>query len=139
MRRLFWVGVGAVASVVVVERVRRAARQYTPAAVSEQLTSVGRRTTSALHEARVRFDTARTAREQELVQNLLVTPAGGDAGAVFGRARAGGLPGATALTPPGDSAPSLEAGPGVPRIAGAQRSPRTPTGRVDAGEPLYDF
>lgn len=141
MRRLFWVGVGAVASVVAVERIRRAARHYTPAAVSQQLTSVGERATSALHEALVRFDTARAAREQELVAALLVTPTGGDADAVFGRKRSGALPPgseagrmprAVAASPPGT-------GPDVPPGGGASPSSRAPTGRVDAGEPLYDF
>lgn len=118
MRRLFWVGVGAVVSVVVVERVRRAARQYTPAAVSGHLGNLGHRTTSVLLDARTRFDTARAAREQELVTALLVTPTGGDADAVLRRG-----PAAADLAP------------------GAQdsRSRPAPVARVDRDEPLYDF
>lgn len=79
MRRLVWMGVGAVGAAVVAARVRRAARRFTPDGVAEQVEAVGRRTTSALREAVEEFRTARTAREHELVTALLVEPAAGPA------------------------------------------------------------
>jgi len=77
MRRLLWMGVGAVGAAVVAARVRRAARRLTPDDVAEQVEAVGRRTASALREAVEEFRTARTAREHELVTALLVEPAAG--------------------------------------------------------------
>ncbi len=40
MSRVLWIGVGAVAGVLVVRRGRRVVRQYTPAGVSDSLASV---------------------------------------------------------------------------------------------------
>ena len=85
MRRLFWVGVGAVGAVVAVERVRRAARRYTPAGVGDQVKVAGRATSSALLDAVGQLKAAMAHRERELVDTLLLTPEAGDAGAVFGR------------------------------------------------------
>jgi hypothetical protein len=77
MRRLFWVGVGAVGTVVVAQRVRQAARRFTPEGVAEQAVDAGRRTGTALREAVVEFRVARAERESELVTALLVEPEGG--------------------------------------------------------------
>lgn len=85
MRRLFWVGVGAVGAVVVAQRVRRAVRTLATEAVADRVEAAGQRTTTALHDAVGQFRTARAARERELVEALLVTPEGGDPDAVFRR------------------------------------------------------
>ena len=85
MARLFWVALGAAGAVVAAERTRRLARRYTPAGVSEQVEAVGRRTTGALQDAFTEFRSAMATREKDLVATLLVTPEGGDAGAVLRR------------------------------------------------------
>ena len=118
MARLVWMGLGAVGAVVAAERVRRAARRYTPAAVTEQVGAVRQRTSSALGEALATFHAARARREADLAASLLVTPEGGDPHAVLRR---------------GD------------RTAGTERTTTgtgaTPTGRhaADDDEPLYEF
>lgn len=116
MRRLFWVGVGAVGAVLAARRVEQAVRRYTPAGVAEQVEQAGRRTEDAARGVLARFAEARAERERDLVATLLVTPEGGDPGAVLpGRRRA---------------------------AAAEQDAPRPsarPAGRVDDDEPLYDF
>lgn len=77
MRRLFWMGVGAVGAVVVAQRVRQTAHRFTPEGVAEQAVDAGRRTGAALHEALADFRAARAERERDLVTALLVEPAGG--------------------------------------------------------------
>jgi hypothetical protein len=76
MRRLFWAGVGAVGAVVVARRARRMANRL-PDAVADQVEEAGRRASTALRAAVDEFRAARTARETELVEALLVEPAGG--------------------------------------------------------------
>ena len=112
MRRLFWVGVGAIGAVVVARRVRQTIHRFTPEGVAEQVGDVGARTTTALRGAVDEFRTARAERERELVTALLVTPEGGEY--VRRRDR---VPDERASTP-----------------AGAW-----PSGRVDDDEPLYEF
>ncbi|MBO1750462.1 hypothetical protein J4G33_01440 [Actinotalea sp. BY-33] len=90
MRRLFWVGVGATGAVLLARRLERAARRYSPAGLADQVEAAGDATSSALRDAATRFRTARATREAELVDQLLVTPESGDAGAVFGRGRTSG-------------------------------------------------
>ncbi|NCT90877.1 hypothetical protein GXB85_07940 [Cellulomonas sp. APG4] len=116
MRRLFWVGVGAVGAVLAARRLEQTVRRYTPAGVAEQVEQAGRRTEDAARGVLTRFAAARAERERELVETLLVTPEGGDPGAV--------LPGRRRAAAAGDDA------------AG---SPARPAGRVDDDEPLYDF
>ena len=77
MRRLFWMGVGAVGAAVVAQRVRQTARRFTPGGVAEQAADAGRRTGVALQEAIGEFRAARAERERELVTALLVEPEGG--------------------------------------------------------------
>lgn len=136
MRRLFWVAVGATGAVLVVGRVRRAARRYTPEGLAEQVDKAGRRASSTLREAVGRFGAARREREQELVSTLLVTPEEGDASAVFGRGRHAASP-----DRPGDAGARRDADrPGEaehPDAAGRRRA--GPPGRVDLDEPLNDF
>ena len=111
MRRLFWMGVGAVGAVVVVRRFKQAARRFTPEGVAEQVGEVGARTTTALRGAVDEFRTARAERERDLVTALLVTPEGGEY--VRRRDRVH------------DERPP---------------APRSwPSGRVDDDEPLYEF
>lgn len=145
MARLFWAGIGAVAAVVGVERVRRAARRYTPPALTEGLGTARRRTSSALGDALGAFGHARTAREKDLVAALLVTP-GGDAGAVLRRPRAAHREdpwaahdaadrGGTAVartTGRTDRAGSTALSPGAGRRA-------VPPGRVDDADTTADF
>jgi hypothetical protein len=111
MRRLIWVGVGAVGAVVVVRRLKQAVRRFTPEGVAEQVEDVGARTTSALRAAAEEFRTARAERERDLVAALLVTPEGGQYVRRRDRVR--------------DEPPP---------------TPRSwPSGRVDDDEPLYEF
>ena len=139
MRRLFWVGVGAVGAVVAVDRLRKAARRYTPAGVSDRAEDVGRRTTSALRGAVEEFRTAKGQRERDLVATLLVTPEGGDA--------ASGLDGMSGRRrshdrDPDFTAPAYNTPTGTDDPAGGKPPPgsrRRPTGRVDDDEPLFDF
>jgi len=77
MRRLFWMGVGAAGAIVAAQRLRQAARRFTPEGVAEQAADAGRRTGAALQEAIVEFRAARAERERELVEALLVEPEGG--------------------------------------------------------------
>lgn len=120
MRRLFWVGVGAVGAVAVARRLEQVARRYTPAGVAEQLEEVGRRTEDTTRGVLARFTEARSERERDLVAQLLVTPEGGDASAVLRRRRGG-----TDEPAWDDDAPA--------------GSVRRPAGRVDTDEPLYEF
>lgn len=132
MRRLFWVGVGAVGAVVTVDRLRKAARRYTPAGVSERAADTGRRTTSALRGTLDQFRSAMDEREKDLVATLLVTPEGGDAGAALdglGRRRRSHDPDPDFTDPPYNTpADTTDHGP-----------TRRPVGRVDDDDPLYDF
>lgn len=121
MARLVWVALGAAGAVVAAEKARRVARRYTPAGVSEQVEAVGRRTSGALQEAVAELRSAMAAREQELVTTLLVTPEGGDAGAVR-RRRA---------TRDDDEWPAE-------RVSEPRHRSR-PRGRVDDDDPPYDF
>lgn len=77
MRRLLWMGVGAVVAGVAARRVRQTAQRFTPEGVADQVTAVGSRTAGALRDAVAEFRTACTARERELVTALLVEPEGG--------------------------------------------------------------
>lgn len=77
MRRLFWVGVGAVGAVVVGQRLRQVAHRLSPDGVAEQAVDAGRRTGTAVRDAVAQFRTARAEREAELVTALLVDPEGG--------------------------------------------------------------
>ena len=110
MRRLFWVGVGAVGTVVLARRIRTVAHRYAPAAVTDQVQAAGRATTGALQEAAQTLRTAMAQREKDLVSQLLVTPEAGDPGA-FRRTAAVAEDGVVVRPP----------------------------GRVDDDEPLYDF
>ncbi|WP_024288227.1 hypothetical protein [Cellulomonas sp. KRMCY2] len=139
MRRLFWVGVGAVGAVVAVDRLRTAVRRYTPAGVSDRAEDVGRRTTSALRGAVEQFRSAKDQRERDLVATLLVTPEGGDAAAGLD-----GLSGRRRRHDPDPdfTAPAYNTPSGTDELADAEQSPgtrRRPAGRVDDDEPLYDF
>jgi hypothetical protein len=109
MRRLFWVGVGAVGAVVVAQRFRQAVRRFTPEGVAEQVEEVGARTTTALQGAAREFRSARAERERDLIAALLVTP---EADYVPRRRSRDDRP--------------------VP-------SDVRPSGRVDEDEPLYEF
>lgn len=122
MRRLFWMGLGAAGAVIAAERLRRTARRYTPAGVSERVEAAGQRTSTALHDAVDVFNAAREQREKDLVATLLVTPEGGDPNAVLRRR------GKHADDDAPRSAPS----------GGTSRASR-PSGRVDDDDPLYDF
>ena len=80
MRRLFWVGVGAVGAVVVAQRARTAVKKLPDTvteAVATQVEQAGRRASSALQDAVEAFRVARAEREAELVAALLVEPEGG--------------------------------------------------------------
>lgn len=80
MRRLFWMGVGAVGAVVLAQRARSAVRslpETVTGAVTAQVGQAGQRASSAMRDAVGTFRTARTEREAELVAALLVEPAGG--------------------------------------------------------------
>lgn len=77
MRRLFWMGVGAVGTIVVAQRVRRQAQRFTPDGVAGQAVEAGRRTGRAVQEAVGEFRAAATERERDLVTALLVEPEGG--------------------------------------------------------------
>lgn len=80
MRRLFWMGVGAVGAVVLLRRARRAAENL-PATVTNavvaQADQARARVSSAASEALSAFRSARAERESELVEALLVEPEGG--------------------------------------------------------------
>ena len=122
MARLFWVALGAAGAVVAAEKARRVARRYTPAGVTEQVEAVGRRTTGALQDAVAELRTAMAAREKELVATLLVTPEGGDAGAVLRR---------RAARDDDDAWPAE-------RVSEPPYRSR-PRGRVDDDDPAFDF
>lgn len=80
MRRLFWMGVGAVGAVVLAQRARGAVQRLPETvtdAVTTQVGQVGQRASAALRDAVGTFRVARTERESELVAALLVEPEGG--------------------------------------------------------------
>ena len=118
MRRLFWMGVGAAGTVIAARRLRAAWHRYTPEGVAEQVEAAGLGAVAVTRSAVDRFKDAFDTRQRELVDQLLVTPEGGDPSAVFAR-RGGAAP------VPGSDRPTA--------------SPARPTGRVDEDEPLYDF
>jgi len=76
MRRLFWMGVGAVGAVVVAQRARSALTRLPDAVTSRvaQAGRAGRWTSSTLRETVAAFRAARTEREAELVAALLAEP-----------------------------------------------------------------
>lgn len=75
IRRLFWVGVGVTITVVAVRQGRRVVARYTPEAVADRASELGRtasrRTGTFLSSFRTEFGAARDAREAELVAALL--------------------------------------------------------------------
>ncbi|GAB3083035.1 hypothetical protein [Isoptericola nanjingensis] len=75
MRRLFWVGVGVVVTVVVVQRGRKIVAQYAPEAVVDRAEraaqDAGRRAETFVATFRREFTQARSAREAELTAALL--------------------------------------------------------------------
>lgn len=75
IRRLFWVGVGVTITVVVIRQGRRVVARYTPEAVADRASRLGRaasrRTGTFLSSFRSEFGAARKAREAELVAALL--------------------------------------------------------------------
>lgn len=75
IRRLFWVGVGVTITVVVIRQGRRVVARYTPEAVADRASALGRtasrRTGTFVTSFRQEFGTAREAREAELVAALL--------------------------------------------------------------------
>ncbi|QAY71107.1 hypothetical protein [Xylanimonas protaetiae] len=75
MRRLFWVGVGVAATVVVYRKGRKVVRQYLPSSVAERAEKAahdaGERATGFLAEFRETFGEARARREAELTAALL--------------------------------------------------------------------
>ncbi|MFF2451261.1 hypothetical protein [Isoptericola sp. NPDC058082] len=75
MRRLFWVGVGVVVTVVVVQRGRKIVAQYAPEAVVDRAEraaqDAGRRAETFVATFRREFSQARSAREAELTAALL--------------------------------------------------------------------
>jgi hypothetical protein len=125
MRRLFWVGVGVVATVVVVRRGRKVLARYAPEAVVDRAEraaqDAGRRAETFLGAFRTEFVAARDRREAELTAALLAEgqPApddvrasglrpddvfGGRAGAPARHAARPDLRGATPGRAPGDRA-----------------------------------
>ena len=70
MKRLFWVGVGAAITVVVIRRSRAFVDAHTPDGVT-QAVGVARGLGSAVREARSEFTTGRAEREAELRAGLL--------------------------------------------------------------------
>nr|WP_216645663.1 hypothetical protein [Isoptericola halotolerans] len=72
---MFWVGVGVTITVVVIRQGRRVVARYTPEAVTERASELGRtasrRTGTFLSSFRGEFTAARDAREAELVAALL--------------------------------------------------------------------
>jgi post-segregation antitoxin (ccd killing protein) len=80
MRRLFWMGVGAAGAVWVARRAKRAMTalpETVTTAVAQQAGQARVRVSGAASEALAAFRAARTERESELVEALLVEPAGG--------------------------------------------------------------
>ncbi|MCL2594956.1 MAG: hypothetical protein FWD83_05500 [Promicromonosporaceae bacterium] len=75
MRRLFWIGVGAVTTIVVYRKGRQVYQRYVPSAVAERVQQGARdasgRAGVALAEFRTTFSQARAAREAELIAALL--------------------------------------------------------------------
>ncbi len=121
MRRLFWVGVGVVVTVVVVQRGRKIVAQYAPEAVVDRAEraaqDAGRRAETFVATFRREFSQARSAREAELTAALLAEgqPDPDDV-------RASGLR-------PGD----LRGGPGRARHAAPERHP-DPEAEIAADE-----
>lgn len=74
IRRLFWVGVGVAATVVVIHKGRQVVARYTPEAVSERavaaVSGAGARLSTAAHTFRSEFATARAEREAQLMASL---------------------------------------------------------------------
>jgi hypothetical protein len=75
VRRLVWVGVGAVVTVVVIRQGRKALRRYGPAAAVDDVTArandLGGRITNLVRDFGGEFRAARDAREAELGASLL--------------------------------------------------------------------
>jgi hypothetical protein len=75
IRRLFWVGVGVVVTVVIYRQGRKLVRRYVPASVAERAEQVvhdaAERTQDAVADFRETFTQARARRESELMAALL--------------------------------------------------------------------
>lgn len=73
-RRLFWVGIGVVVTVVVIRKGRQVVARYTPEAVSERAAAAvddaGVRLNSMARTFRSEFTVARAEREAELMASL---------------------------------------------------------------------
>ena len=78
MRRLFWLGLGAAAGVLVVRRVTQAAQSYTPEGMARSIQGLG----DGLRELAATVREGMAEREAELRAAL-----GADAGAADGRGR----------------------------------------------------
>jgi hypothetical protein len=74
IRRLFWVGVGVAATVIVIRKGRQVVARYTPEAVSERAAAAvddaGARLNTMARTFRSEFTTARAEREAELMASL---------------------------------------------------------------------
>lgn len=74
IRRLFWVGVGVAATVVVIRKGRQVVARYTPEAVSERAAAAvddaGVRLNRMAHSFRSDFTSARAEREAQLLASL---------------------------------------------------------------------
>ncbi|MCA5894666.1 hypothetical protein LEP48_15105 [Isoptericola sp. NEAU-Y5] len=118
-RRLFWVGVGVVVTVVVIQRGRKVVAQYAPEAVVERAEraaqDAGRRAETFLGAFRGEFTEARRRREAELTAALL----------------AEGQPDPEDVRASGLSPRDVRAGT-HPRHAA--RAPRDPQAEIDADE-----
>lgn len=80
MRRLFWMGVGALGAAWVTRRARQAVArlpQTVTSTVTAQATQARTRVSTVARDAVAAFRSARTEREAELVEALLVEPEGG--------------------------------------------------------------
>ena len=111
MRRLFWVGVGVVVTVVVVQQGRKIVAQYAPEAVVDRAEraaqDAGRRAETFVATFRREFTVARSAREAELTAALL----------------AEGQPDPDDVRASGLRQGTLRGGPGHPRHAASQPDP----------------
>jgi hypothetical protein len=94
-RRLFWIAVGVVVTVVAYQQGRKLYRRYVPASVADKAEQVvqdaAKRTHSAVAEFRAEFADARERREKELMAALLAD--GQDSAVQHGSETAGVRPG----------------------------------------------
>lgn len=102
IRRLFWTALGATAGVLVVRKLTRTARAFTPAGVSSQLSDTVGNLTEAIRDFAADVRDAMHSREQELREGMGLDGMVGDEVGPVSPRRPNAVPHVSGSIPPED-------------------------------------